>query len=44
MMSCGQCPRGEGACDCLDPPPSGNPISAPDSVMTTVVYRCKRSK
>ena len=28
MTSRGQCPRG-GACECLHPPPSGNPVSAP---------------
>ena len=30
MTSRRQCPRGGGACECLDPPPSGNPVSAPD--------------
>ena len=29
MTSHGHCPRGEGACECLHPPPSGNTVSAP---------------
>ena len=30
MTSHGQCPRGGGACECLHPPLSGNPVSAPE--------------
>ena len=29
MTSRGQCPRGVCACECLHPPLSGNPVSAP---------------